>query len=116
MTPKGSLYSGKGIGFPTVQRSPLDNHTKLDSDLEMKVKEIDGIQAYRLVKLLRTNMTTLRPQNVVTNASLLAVVGLVSLALFGIIDIVIAWIGSFSSVILGLTIGEVIGWLRRRRS
>jgi len=43
-------YTGRGPGFPDLQRSPLDNSTDLNEKLLNDIHSIDGIKSYRICK------------------------------------------------------------------
>ena len=43
-------YTGRGPGFPDLQRSPLDNSADLNDKLLKNIQSIDGIKSYRICK------------------------------------------------------------------
>jgi len=69
-------YTGRGPGFPNLQKSPLDNSVDLNEKLLKEIECIEGIRTYRICKQI------LRLKREMGRAHMIPVFGLTAILVF----------------------------------
>jgi len=112
-TAKG--YTGRGPGFPDLERSPLENSVELNKNLLEKVKKVEGIKSFRLCRQILNLKSELGKSYKIPIFGLIAILVILSTQYLKIVaDEVSFYLTTISALV---SIGAYIyPWIKKRFS